>query len=97
MSMSLVDVKKDNSSRRQRDVIELIFTCEMLMFLLCSCTSPELVEEGEGGGLPTEAARRPEPVDGNIGRSSATGSGAAVGGQQTIIQRQSKQMTGQYR
>ena len=78
-----MDAKKDSSSRRPRDVIEFTFTCEIVMLSLCPCVSPELVEEGEveGDCVLTEAARRPEPGDGNVGSSSATGNGAAVGRQ----------------
>ena len=63
--MSLRRAKWDNSSSRQRDVTELIFTCDIVMSLLLwllESESAELEEEWCGDVAdPTGATRCPEP------------------------------------
>ena len=64
MSISLRDVKRESSSSRQRDVIELIFTCDMVIFLpVQSCAVLGCCEVDEGGDDPTEAVRLLEPAE----------------------------------
>ena len=59
MSMSLMAEKWESSSSRQRDVIELIFTCEMVM--LCVLFPLRDLGDDDEAAEPTEAARRPGP------------------------------------
>ena len=61
MSMLWREETKDSSSTRQLDVIEFIFTCEIVMFVLSLLL--EDLDRGdaviEDDADPTEAARRP--------------------------------------
>ena len=68
MSMSLRKEKCDSSSSRQRDVIELIFMCDMVMLLLLLLLESAEVEEecSEGVADPAEVTRCLEPEGGRI-------------------------------
>ena len=80
MSISWRTVKWESSPSRQRDVIELMFTCEMEILLVCSCGSPKLVFADEGEDkVPTAAARGPELGEQGVDSMLSTGpNGAAV-------------------
>ena len=64
MSILLREVKLESSSSRQQEVIELMFTCEMVISL---SSMSELWGEvwcvGEDAEDPSVAARRPESED----------------------------------
>ena len=65
-SMSLSEEKIESSSSRQRDVIEFMFTCEMVMlWVLCP---PGELDDVDGCDVEaaelTEAVRCPEPGEG---------------------------------
>ena len=65
MSMLWREEKKDSSSSRQRDVMEFIFTCEIVMFWLLpllGCCDDSVEEDAD----PAEAARRPGPGESEI-------------------------------
>ena len=86
MSMSCRDVKYESSSSRQRDVIELIFTCAMVIGL-----SPVRVlgvaigcvgdndDDDDDVADPTEATRRP-----GSGKSEIVGARQVVAAQQRV-------------
>ena len=67
MSMSFREAKCESSSSRQRDVIELIFTCETVMSVSpCSGWLDDVDRCDECSADPTEDARRTESGNGDI-------------------------------